>query len=401
MAQLKISFYIRRSRKLSNGKSPIYCRLTLNKKRAEFVVDKSVDEKIWIPSLGRAKGNSLDIFRLNKYLENIVGEINEILRQFELQKITPTPIIVRNEFLGLNKQHKFLVEAYQKHNDDMKALVGKEYAPKTLARHKTSLKHLKDFIRSVYKISDIELNKVTYQFLVDYEFWLKTNTTCQHNAVIKYINNLGKILRAAKKRGWIEHDPFELANFKYQEVDKPFLSQAELDKLLSKRFSIPRLEKVRDVFVFCCFTGLAFIDVKELKSGDFTIGSDGTMWIRKKRQKTKNWSSIPVMPAAQKILDKYKDDAECEINGTLLPVPSNQKMNAYLKEIAELTGLNMKLTTHVARHTFATTVTLSNGISMEAVSKMLGHSSLDMTKKYARILDNYIAGEMGKIMDKY
>jgi integrase len=179
------------------------------------------------------------------------------------------------------------------------------------------------------------------------------------------------------------------------------ISQAELDKLLTKRFSIPRLEKIRDVFVFCCFTGLAFIDVKELKPEDFTTGSDGTVWIRKKRQKTKNWSNIPLMPAAQKILDKYKGDAECEINGTLLPVPSNQKMNAYLKEISELCGLNMKLTTHVARHTFATTVTLSNGISMEAVSKMLGHSSLDMTKKYARILDKYIADEMAKIKSLY
>jgi len=277
---------------LSNGECPIYCRLTMNGKRAEFAVNKSVDENIWIPAAGRAKGNSITIFRLNKHLEKIVEDINEIVRQFELQKIKPTPDLVRNELLGINKQYKFLIEAYEQHNKKMEALVGKQYAPKTLARHKTSLKHLKTFIRSVYRSSDIELNKVTYQFLINYEFWLKTNTSCQHNAVIKYISNLGKIIREALRNGWINDDPFKNTKFKLQEIDKPFLSQAELDKLLNKKFSITRLEKIRDVFVFCCFTGLAFIDVKELKSEDFTTGADGTVWIRKKRQKTKNWSNI-------------------------------------------------------------------------------------------------------------
>uniref|UniRef100_UPI0032171A53 site-specific integrase n=1 Tax=uncultured Draconibacterium sp. TaxID=1573823 RepID=UPI0032171A53 len=401
MEKLSVLFFIKRSRKLKNGECPIYCRLTLRGKRSEFGINRSVVGNNWLATAGKAKGNSVQAFRLNKYLEKIKEDINEIMRQFELQGIITTSVEVKNELLGINKQHKFLVEAYEEHNEKMKALVGTEYAKKTLARHKTSLKHVKDFIRAVYKTADIELNKVNYQFLIDYEFWLKTNTTCQHNAVVKYISNLGKILRAARRRGWMEHDPFKFTKFKYEEVDKPFLSQPELDKLLNKRFSIPRLEKIRDVFVFCCFTGLAFIDAKELKSNDFITNTDGSVWIRKKRQKTKNWSNIPVLPAAQKILDKYKNDPECEINGTLLPVPSNQKMNAYLKEITELTGINMKLTTHVARHTFATTVTLSNGISMEAVSKMLGHSSLDMTKKYARILDKYIADEMGKIMNKY
>lgn len=400
MEKLSVLFFIKRTKKLQNGECPIYCRLTLRGKRCEFGVNKSVIANIWIAIAGKAKGNSVHVFRLNKSLEKIKENINEIMRKFELQGNIPTSVQVKNELLGINKQYKFLVEAYEQHNDKMKALVGTEYASKTLARHKTSLKHVKDFIRTAYRTSDIELNKVTYQFLIDYEFWLKTNTTCQHNAVIKYISNLGKILRAAKKRGWMEHDPFELTEFKYQEVDKPFLAQAELDKLITKRFSIPRLEKIRDVFVFCCFTGLAFIDVKELKEEDF-ITDGNSVWIKKKRQKTKNWSSIPVLSAAQIILDKYKDDDECSINGALLPVPSNQKMNAYLKEISDLCGLNMHLTTHVARHTFATTVTLSNGISMEAVSKMLGHSSLDMTKKYARILDKYIADEMRKIRGLY
>lgn len=401
MINLKTSFYIRRTRKLQNGESPIYCRLTLGGKRVDFAVNKSVPDSIWIPAAGKAKGNSVEVFRLNKHLENITSQINEILRQFELQGVSPSPGMVRNELLGINKQYKFLIEAYEEHNRKMEELVGKQYAPKTLARHKTSLKHLKDFIKAAYKASDIELVNVTHQILNDYEFWLKTNTGCQHNAVVKYISNLGKILRIARNNGWMEHDPFRNTNFKYLETDKPFLSQEELDILINKRFSIPRLEKIRDVFLFCCFTGLAFIDVKELVIDDFTTDNKGKKWIRKKRQKTKNWAHIPLMTAAQKILDKYTEDPECEINGTLLPVPSNQKMNAYLKEIADLCNLKLTLTTHVARHTFATTVTLSNNVSIEAVSKMLGHSSLDMTKRYARILDKYISNEMGKINGLY
>ena len=276
-------------------------------KRTEFAVNKSVSEDIWIPAAGKAKGKSFEIYGLNKSLENISEQLNEILRQFELQGISPTPEMIRNELLGINKQYKFLIEAYEEHNKKMKELVGKQYAPKTLARHKTSIKHVKDFIKAIYKRSDIELIKIDHLFLTNYEFFLKTNTTCQHNAVIKYIKNLGKILNIARNNGWMEHDPFKNTNFKYHEVDKPFLSQEELDKLINKRFSIPRLEKIRDVFLFCCFTGLAFIDVKELKEEDF-ISVNNEKWIRKKRQKTKNWANIPVLPAALKILDKYVDD---------------------------------------------------------------------------------------------
>ena len=180
MIKLKISFYIRRTRKLQNGECPIYCRVAMKGKRVEFAVNKSVVEDKWNSAAGKSTGNLMAIHRLNKHLERIIEDINKIRRTFELKGITCTPELVKNEFLGINKQHKFLLEAYEQHNEKMKALVGKEYAKKTLARHNTSLKHVKDFIKSVYRTSDIELDKVTYQFLSDYEFWLKTNTTCQH-----------------------------------------------------------------------------------------------------------------------------------------------------------------------------------------------------------------------------
>jgi site-specific recombinase XerD len=280
-------------------------------------------------------------------------------------------------------------------------LVGKKYAPKTLARYNTSLNHLKSFLKEEYKVSEIDLRSVNHKFLTDYEFWLNSKTKCQHNTAIKYIKNLGKIIRQALNNGWIVDDPFKNTSFSFNDVDKPFLTSEELDKIMNKEFSIKRIEKVRDVFLFCCFTGLAFIDVKELKEDDISVETSKQRWIRKRRQKTKSWSHIPLIPASEKILTKYKNDLECVINGTLLPVPSNQRMNSYLKEIADVCGIKKKLTTHVARHTFTTTVTLANKMSMESVSKMLGHSSLTMTKKYARIVDKSLADDMDKIKNIY
>jgi integrase len=270
----------------------------MNGIRSVFAVNRTVSEEIWIPSAGKAKGASDEVYRLNKSLEKIVEDINEIVRLFELQKIPITPELVRNELLGINKQYKFLLEAYEDHNKRMEALVGKQYAPKTLAKHKTSIKFVKEFLTKVYKTNDIELNKVNHQFLMNYEFFLKTNKIArQHNSVITYIKNLGKIIHLAHNNGWMENNPLNGYKFKYQEIDKPFLSQEELEKIRNKKFSIPRLEKIRDVFLFCCYTGLAFIDVKELKATDFITDARGEQWIRKRRRKTRNWSNIPVLRA--------------------------------------------------------------------------------------------------------
>jgi site-specific recombinase XerD len=201
-------------------------------------------------------------------------------------------------------------------------------------------------------------------------------------------------------RDWIQAKPFRNIRFHLEEVDKPFLSQGELNKLMAREFAIARIAQVRDVFVFCCFTGLAFIDVKTLTAKDLQQGVDGNLWIRKQRNKSKQWAHIPLLPDARLIIDQYRSNLQCQRKGVLLPVLSNQKMNAYLKEIADLCGIQKNLTTHCARHTFATTVTLANKISMESVSKMLGHSSLAMTMKYARILDSTIGLEMSQLADK-
>ena len=200
--------------------------------------------------------------------------------------------------------------------------------------------------------------------------------------------------------GWLKMDPFVNISYKLDEVDLDYLDEKELDILINKQFNIERIQQVKDVYIFCCLTGLAFIDVKSLCSQDI-IEKENQLWIKKKRQKTKNWCNIPLLEPARMIIEKYKNHPECVRKDVLLPVLTNQKMNAYLKEIADLTGIDKNLSTHTARHTFATTVTLGNHVSMEVVSKMLGHSSVKMTQKYARVVDDLIKKDMQKILIKF
>ena len=247
---------------------------------------------------------------------------------------------------------------------------------------------------------DLPLLDITPIFIRDFEYYLKTERKCCNNTTIKYIKNFNKIVRIALANGWLKADP--LLNIKYHldPVDIDFLTEEELNKVMNKQFDIERLQQVKDVYLFCCFTGLAFVDVKSLSYSDIE-DINGKLWIKKRRQKTKNWCNIPILEPALNIMDKYKNHLVCIKTDRILPVLTNQKMNAYLKEIADLCGIDKKLSTHTARHTFATTVTLSNHISIEVVSKMLGHSSINMTKKYARVVDDLISKDMMKIHDKY
>jgi site-specific recombinase XerD len=244
------------------------------------------------------------------------------------------------------------------------------------------------------------LVEVTPAFVKDFEFYLKTKRKCGHNTATKYLKNFKKITRIAIANGWLKADPFSNIKFRLDEVDMDFLDEEELNILMDKELKFERLQQVKDIYLFCCFTGLAFVDVKSLVYEDIE-DRQGKLWIKKRRQKTKNWCHIPLLGPAVQLIDKYRDHPKCQKTGQVFPVLSNQKMNAYLKEIADLCGIGKNLSTHTARHTFATTVTLSNQISIEVVSKMLGHSSINMTKKYARVVDDLINKDMQKIYDKY
>ena len=227
-----------------------------------------------------------------------------------------------------------------------------------------------------------------------FEFYLKTEKECQQNTVIRYMKCLKKITNLALANEWIAKDPFIGIKFHEKEVIREFLTMDELLTIYHKEFPLERITVVRDVFIFAAFTGLAFIDVQQLSPEHIVKDNNGNLWIRKPRQKTKNMCNIPLLDIPLEILRKYADYPACKKKGVLLPVPCNQKMNSYLKEIADLCGIKKNLTTHTARHSFASVIALANNVSLPNVAKMLGHSSTRMTQHYAKVLDQTILRDM-------
>lgn len=236
---------------------------------------------------------------------------------------------------------------------------------------------------------------------MEYEFYLRSVRKCANNTAVKYIKNFHKIINQCLANGWLNKDPFANYKSKVKEVTREFLTEKEIETILNKRFVSERLELVRDIFILSCFTGLAYIDVKQLTLDNISLGIDGDKWIFKNRQKTETASKIPLLPVAQDIINKYAEHPVCKNENRLLPILSNQKMNAYLKEIVDVCEINKDLTFHIARHTFATTVTLSNGVPLETVSKMLGHTNLKTTQHYAKILDKKISEDMMILKSKF
>jgi site-specific recombinase XerD len=293
-----------------------------------------------------------------------------------------------------------VLEEFQKHNDEIKALVPKEYAPGTYERYVTARSHVSDFIRFKYHVEDLEFRELNYEFIKDYEFYLKTIRGCSNNTSLKYISNFKKIVLRAIAKELITSDPFKLFKSKKVKTNKKPMTAEELFVLENHQFSIERLEVVRDIFIFQCYTGLAYIDVFQLKPANIKIGIDGENWIMSARQKTDSETNIPLLPKAVEIMEKYKKHPLCLKRGTVLPVLSNQKMNAYLKEIGDLCGFNFGLNTHKARRTFGSTVTLNNGVPIHVVKEMLGHQSVKQTEEYALTEQATIGREMQELKNR-
>lgn len=294
-----------------------------------------------------------------------------------------------------------LLTIFEDHNKRMKDLIGKEFSINTHKKYLTAISHTREFLKSQYRVNDIAISKVDIAFVNDFDFYLRNNKNCNNNSTIKYIRNFGKIIKQSYVNGWLEKDPFLSYKGKVREVERVYLSQEEIETIINKELAIKRLELVRDMFVFSCFTGLAYIDVFNLSKANIIIGIDGEKWISTHRQKTESASKIPILAVTQQIIDKYQNHPQCLSNNKLLPILSNQKMNAYLKELADLCNINKELTFHIARHTFATTVTLTNGVPIESVSKMLGHKDLRTTQHYAKVLDKKVSEDMKILKDKF
>ncbi|MBE7174239.1 MAG: site-specific integrase [Williamsia sp.] len=395
-------FYLKKPKGFVAGDIPVYLRVTVDGESFELSSKRKCAASKWNTDAGRMNGKGDDIKAFNTYLDTLQQKVFEAKRKLiELDKDL-TPDSLKSSLLGkeVTPRHMIL-EIFRKHNEQMEALVPQEYAPGTLERYRTSLQHTQDFMMWKYKASDMDIRKLDYEFIEEYAFWLKSERKCAHNTTMKYLSNFRKIVNRCIRSGWLHKDPFIGFNMTKREVDRTALTEHELSAISNKRFTIKRLEVVRDIFLFSCYSGLAYADVEKLKRSEITTGVDGKLWIVSRRQKTEAPARIPLLPLALSIIEKYKDDPECAVRERILPVLSNQKMNAYLKEIADLCGISKTLTYHIARHTFATTITLSNGVPIETVSKMLGHRSLRTTQHYAKILDRKISNDMKHLYEKY
>ncbi|MDD4010340.1 MAG: site-specific integrase [Fermentimonas sp.] len=399
-ATFSVSYFLRLNKLYRNGEAPLLVRITYNGQRTEFTSNHRVKPEFWDQKSNKALGKTVYAKKVNGFLDHIYLSLCDSIKDLEERGMEVTAENIKNNHLGfIEFKQVTLLSLYSEHNQKMEALIGKGYSFSTLQKHLTTVEHLKDFLKKNYNSDDILVDKINNQFLLDFEFYLKSNKSISSNTTIKYLKNLGKVIRSALNAGYIKRNPFTGIKYHTEEVERTFLDRSELQLLIDKKIPNKRLEQIRDVFLFCCFTGLAFADVQALTADSLYVPNENEIWIKKRRQKTKKWFHLPLLPQAKNILDRYSNHKIRE-KGLLLPVPTNQKMNAYLKEIADLCGIKKNLTTHCARHTFATTVTLANGVSMESVSKMLGHSSLLMTKQYAKILDETIGREMQQLKDK-
>ena len=398
---VSILFYIKRAKANSQGISPIYVRVTVESKRFEFSSMKYVNIEKWSIEGNKVKGSSEEARTINSHLDYLKNQVLEAEKRLFKKDSKVTSESLKNEMFGCQERTRTLIPIFIDHNNKIKALIGKEYAPGTLERYETSLKHTKDFLMWKYNITDIDILKIDHAFISDYEFYLRTVRNCANNTAVKYIKNFNKIIKICLANHWMDKNPFANYKSKVKEVDRVYLSEEEIQEIINKDFGTDRLSLVRDIFLFSCFTGLAYIDVKNLTKSHVSIGIDGEKWIFTHRQKTESASKIPILPVTQMIIDKYENHPQALNQDRLLPILSNQKMNAYLKEIAAVCNINKELTFHIARHTFATTVTLTNGVSIESVSKMLGHKNLRTTQHYAKVLDKKVSEDMKILKDKF
>jgi len=380
-------------------KLTIYARITVDGRRAEISLKRYTSVNVWDVSKGRVIGTSQKTRLLNSYLDEVYTQIMEAYKQLLREGKVITAQAIKARYLGQDEDQKTLMELVTYHNTNMDSVL--KYG--TIKNYYSTERYLQKFLRDKFRTSDINLKQLNYQFIADFEQYLrnyqpeKPRRTCTNNGTMKHLSRLMKMTNLAVKLEWIEKDPFQKFKLRFQKHDRSYLSERELGFIEETTFK-GGYEKVRNVFLFSCYTGLSYIDVKELTREQLVMGIDGNYWLHTKRAKTAATVKIPLLPKARVIIENYANDQGLNITGMLLPVFSNQKVNSYLKVITKACGIHKDITFHAARHTFATTVTLSNRVPIETVSKMLGHAKLTTTQIYARVLEKKVGEDMQNLI---
>jgi integrase len=390
---LGLMFFLKHPKNYEKGHKYIYLRITVDGTSKELSTKREWDPARWHVRSGRAIGTKEDARALNVMLDTIALKAQEARKVLMEDDKEISAQAIKTYLMGIDDR-KTILNIFTEHNLQVKALIGKEYAWGTYDLLNRTYTHTHAFIKWKYRTDDLDIKKLDYEFISQYSYYLKSIKDCQHNTTMKYLTYFKKIVLLCVKYGWLDRDPFTAFKMNRKEVEKPFLTEHELEAIAAKKFPSERLTNVRDLFLFSCYTGLAYADVKKLRNDEIVIGVDGEQWIMTHRQKTDTASRVPLLPQSLQLLDKYRDHTQTAVTGNIFPILTNQKMNAYLKEIADVCGINKILTFHTARHTFATTVTLSNGVPIETVAKMLGHKNLRQTQHYAKVLDMKVGNDM-------
>ncbi len=396
-----MSFFIKKAKLLKNGEASVAMRITVDGQRVENNIRKSILPSLWDQSKERVKGTSASAVDLNRFIEDARIRIHQIVTELQQAGAEINPLIVQQSFYGVGqvrKQERTILQVIQEHNDEAKKLIGKDFVEITWRRYETMKRYLGELIKQKYGVDDLPLSDFTGEVIRAYEVYLKTEKDLRQNTLIRYMKALKKITNRCLANDWIQKDPFVGIKFREDPTDPEFLTLEEVDRIYNCNPGSKRLEVIRDMFLMSAFTGLAFTDVSQLTEDHIVTDNDGNKWIRKPRQKTKQMSNIPLLDIPLAIIEKYQGDKKAAKKGVLLPIPCNQVMNRYLKEIATICKINKHLTMHTARHTYAT-LCLSQGVSLKNVSSMLGHASVKMTERYARVLDSSIMRDMNSIRD--
>lgn len=395
---LHILFFLYRSKSNEKGTSPIFCRLTLDKKRRQFSTGHFAKETNWNNLIQRYRGTSTDAQHINNKLDEIKAKVILSFDRLVKERESITVDDVYNRYSGSEKIYKTLIQAFEYHNQKMKELIGKDYVQATYDKFVVIQGHVVDFLKYTYKVSDYPLSEIKLSFLIDLDHYLKVEKGQNQNTINKVIERVKKVIKIAVGNGWIVSDPFILHQKKKYVKEVVFLNGQELKKLEMHKFAQSRLDAIRDCFIFSCYTGLAYNEASLLTASHLQADDYGTIWIDMVRQKTQRPIAVPLLPKAMIILNKYGYPNKTDY---LLPVISNQKMNSYLKEIAEVVGINKILTHHIARKTFASTVLLSNDVPIEIVSFLLGHSKTTTTEQhYAKVVKESVLRHVTKLSKK-
>lgn len=382
-----------------NNKANIYIRVTLNGQRVNISLKKKINIDTWDEKLQRAKGTVKDSRILNLYLNDVQSKVYRIYQDFKKEEKPFTSQMVKARFLGEDRRRFSFQNLIDYHNEKMQHKLHKN----TMGQYKTSQRYMVEYILKEYKVIDILLSELDYSFVIGFEDFLRSyipksgQSKIGNNTAMKHIKRLRRMVTLAYQMEWIDRDPFVNFKIKIEKKEREFLIGEELKNIENLSSKIERLVVVKDLFVFSCYTGISYSDIVRLTAVNIVKGIDGHSWISAKRIKTGTPFKIPLLPKASILIDKYKNDFRTSNNDNLLPKLSNQKLNSYLKEIADLCGIKKNLTFHMARHTFATTVTLSNGVPIETVSKLLGHTKLVTTQIYARVVEKKVSQDMEKL----